>query len=57
MGTLEEFDPTCAAQQWISLKDRRQCSTPKATQQEWFSGVFPNAEQVQRKKNQGKITF
>ncbi len=48
MCTLMEFDPTVAAEKWLNEKERRPRIGAKATQQEWFKGVFPEAENYQR---------
>ena len=57
MPPLEEFDPTNAAKQWVTTKNRRVRSTPKAKQQEWFHGVFSDSKKVERKTNKQPVMF
>ena len=40
MPVLSKFNPRPALHHWYTSKQRRVCDTPKATQQEWFRGVF-----------------
>jgi hypothetical protein len=45
MPTLAEFEPRPAVFKWQNDKDRRFKSSSKATKQEWFRNVFPDAAQ------------
>ncbi|XP_037049072.1 uncharacterized protein LOC119083454 [Bradysia coprophila] len=56
MCTLIEFDPTPAAEYWLNQKDRKPRYGTKSTQQEWYSGVFPEAKHYDR-PNSRKIQF
>lgn len=44
MPALENFDPLPAINHWFSLRDRRPRQNDKAKEQEWFLGVFDEAE-------------
>ena len=50
MGDLESFDPSQAALDWLTSKNRRAKYPEKAKQQGWFIGVFTEAEDYRQKK-------
>lgn len=56
MCTLTEFDPTVAANYWMNQKERKPKRGTKSTQQEWYKGIFPEAESYKR-INSTKIKF
>lgn len=56
MVPLEEFDPTSAVQHWMDKKKRIPRPTSKSKKQEWFVGVFEDAENS-RKNKKTKIMF
>jgi hypothetical protein len=51
-----EFNPTAAAEKWLNEKERKPRVGTKSTQQEWFKGVFSEAENYQRHSSR-KIEF
>lgn len=57
MGALEDFDPTTAVQLWMTKKNRRAKSSPKAEEQEWFHGVFKAASEKKIKEYNPIIEF
>lgn len=57
MGSLEDFDPTAAAQFWITKKKRHTKSNSKSKQQTWFNGVYNQLEIIVEKKVKPKIMF
>ena len=44
MPALESFDPSIAAQDCLKAKERRTKQLIKAKQQEWFMGMYNEAE-------------
>lgn len=56
MGPLEKFDPTPAVRYWMTKKNRHQNTNNKSHQQEWFQGVFNEAEHI-KKTNKPLIQF
>ena len=50
MGDLESFDPSQAALDWLTSKNRRARHPEKAKQQGWFIGVFTEAEDHRQTK-------
>lgn len=54
MCTLDEFDPTDAVNHWMSEKNRKPSESKTRKQQEYFNGVFPEADQY-KKANTNKI--
>lgn len=59
MSTLDEFDPSTAANQWINQKRRRPQSNTDSTvkDQEWFSGVFSGVKKRKKRDENAKIKF
>ena len=61
MGDLDTFDPSQAALDWITDKERRARCPEKARQESWFVGVFKEAEEFRQRqktekaKNQSKF--
>lgn len=51
MCTLVEFDPTAAANHWLSQKQRKPRYGNKSTEQEWYKGIFPEADDHKRQSN------
>ena len=43
MPALQNWDPRPAIQIWLNQNERRIKETPKAKEQEWFSGIFMEA--------------
>ncbi len=56
MCTLIEFDPTEAAKYWLDEKQRKPRYGSKSMQQEWYKGVFPEAQNYDRPMSR-KIEF
>lgn len=56
MGPLEQFDPTTAVQHWMDKKKRIPRPNSKSKKQEWFVGIFEDAENS-RKNQKTKIVF
>lgn len=56
MGPLEHFDPTTAVQHWMDKKKRIPRPALKSKKQEWYVGVFEEA-QSSRKNQKAKIMF
>ncbi|KAE9525816.1 hypothetical protein AGLY_014042 [Aphis glycines] len=54
MVTVNNFNPEPAVLLWLNKKDRHSKKHTKATQQEYFEGVFPEAK---RRKNQNLSEF
>lgn len=52
MCTLSEYDPSPAAEHWLSLKNRKPRLGDEAKKQEWFKGVFPEATNYHRSHNE-----
>ena len=48
MCDLVEFDPTSATEYWLNQKERKPRHGTKSTEQEWFKGVFPEAQDYKR---------
>ena len=44
MSTLDTFNPLPALNRWFSLRDRHPRQDDKAKEQEWFAGVFHEAD-------------
>lgn len=49
MSTVNNFNPLPAVLIWLNTKDRHSKKHTKATQQEYYEGVFPEAK---RQRNQ-----
>ena len=45
MACLDKFDPKDAVQHWINEKNRRPAESSTRKQQEYFKGVFPEADE------------
>lgn len=45
MPSLEDFDPGEATQHWLRQKNRRPAESQTRKQQEFFRGVFAEADQ------------
>eukprot|EP00794_Sanderia_malayensis_P014618 gene14618-16132_t len=54
MSDLDTFDPSQAALDWITDKERRARCPEKAKQQSWFVGVFKEAEDFRQRQNTEK---
>jgi hypothetical protein len=48
MSSLEDFDPGDAVHYWMHLKCRRPAESQTRKQQEFFKGVFAEADQHKR---------
>lgn len=57
MGSVSQFDPTPAVNYWLSMKNRRPKSSDTWREQEWFFGVFEEAESGRKRKSQTKLQF
>lgn len=51
MPNLEKFDPTDAVQHWMNQKDRRPAESQTRKQQEYFKGVFTEADNYSSNSN------
>lgn len=57
MPSLDLFDPNDAIQYWMDQKNRRPSDSQTRKKQEYFKGVFMEADQYEAKKNPKKISF
>lgn len=57
MPTVEKFDPTPAVHHWMDQKNRRPIQGSKTRQQEWFLGVFDEAEELFQRKHSQIVKF
>lgn len=57
MTTLDKFDPTDAANHWMSQKNRKPSETETRKQQEYFKGVFSEADQQKHSRKNKIVSF
>lgn len=57
MGPLEAFDPSAAAHFWLERKNRKPQTGRKSKEQDWFYGVFKEAEDKEKKAKTNNIKF
>jgi hypothetical protein len=57
MPTLDKFDPTDAVRHWLATKKRRPFEGSKTKQQEWYKGVFDEADMLFKRKHTPIIKF
>lgn len=48
MCNLSEYDPIPAIEHWLALKERKPRLGTKAREQEWYTGIFPEAQYSHR---------
>ena len=56
MPTLDKFDPT-DVRHWSATKKRRPFEGSKTKQQEWYKGVFDEADMLFKRKHTPIIKF
>lgn len=57
MTTLDKFDPTDAVNHWMSEKNRKPSETKTRKQQEYFKGVFSEADQHKKSHTNKIVSF
>lgn len=57
MPTVAEFDPTAAAQYWMTQKNRQPHESSTRKKQEWFKNIFKEAEEQQQMYTDRIVSF
>lgn len=57
MNCLEHFDPTSAVTYWMDQRNRRPKSSDLRRRQEWFKGVFEDANINKHRQRRYKVQF
>lgn len=57
MGPLEKFDPSSTANFWLQKNKRKPQSQLKSRKQDWFNGVFEEAENKEKNPSNVIIEF
>jgi hypothetical protein len=57
MECLETFDPSPAVEHWMGQRKRRPKSSDLSRHQEWYTGVFEEADLTKHRQHNFKIEF